>query len=162
MEKKYPGRRAIGERVDEIENHRGQHAHIDKNHRCNEHEELEKITAMGAENFPETATRFGHDRMIALEHGLVHREIGDTAQEDDKNIHGFNIGQLDAIVIGGQKIPSAADRNYLVNHPENFVRMEERWAEVYGAVEKYASRLEGDDQMDVQLWVERMRAARQS
>jgi hypothetical protein len=91
----------------------------------------------------------------------VHREIGDTAQEDDKNIHDFNIGQLDAIVIVGQKIPSAADRNYLDNHPENVVRMEERWAEVYGAVEKYASRHEGDEAGDVQLWVERMRAARE-
>jgi len=69
---------------------------------------------------------------------------------------------LDAIVIGGQKIPSAADRNYLVSHPYNVVRMGERWAEVYGAVEKYAPRHEGDDQMDVQLWVERVPAARKS
>lgn len=51
---------------------------------------------------------------------------------------------------------------YLVSHPYNVVRMEERWAEVYGAFEKYAPRHEGDDQMDVQLWVERMRAARKS
>ena len=160
MEKKHPGRRAIGERVDEIENHRGEHAHIGKNHRRDEHEEFQKITAVRTKDFPETAARFGHDRMVALEHGLVHREIGDTAQEDDKNIHGFNIGQFDAIVIGGQNIPSAADRNYLVSHPYNVVRMEERWAEVYGAFEKYAPRHEGDEVGDVQLWVARMRAAR--
>jgi NAD(P)-dependent dehydrogenase (short-subunit alcohol dehydrogenase family) len=49
---------------------------------------------------------------------------------------------------------------YLVSHPYNVVRMEERWAEVYGAFEKYAPRHEGDDRMDVQLWVDRMRAAR--
>ncbi len=48
---------------------------------------------------------------------------------------------------------------YLVSHPYNVVRMEERWAEVYAAFEKYAPRHEGDDIADVQLWVERMRAA---
>ncbi|MEP3226917.1 MAG: SDR family NAD(P)-dependent oxidoreductase [Parasphingorhabdus sp.] len=53
-----------------------------------------------------------------------------------------------------------ADEYYLVSHPYNVVRMQERWAEVYAAFEKYAPRQEGDDQMDVQLWFERMRAAR--
>jgi NAD(P)-dependent dehydrogenase (short-subunit alcohol dehydrogenase family) len=51
---------------------------------------------------------------------------------------------------------------YLVSHPYNVVRMEERWAEVYGAFEKYAPRHEGDDAGDVQLWAERMRAARKN
>lgn len=49
---------------------------------------------------------------------------------------------------------------YLVSHPYNVVRMEERWAEVYGAFAKYAPRHDGDEAGDVQLWVERMRAAR--
>lgn len=53
-----------------------------------------------------------------------------------------------------------AGEYYLVSHPYNVVRMKERWAEVYGAFEKYAPRHEGDDEGDVQLWVERMRAAR--
>ncbi|WP_447524857.1 hypothetical protein [Parasphingorhabdus sp. NYA22] len=69
---------------------------------------------------------------------------------------------MDAIVIGGQKIQSAADRNNLVSHPYNVVRMEERWAEVYGAFEKYAPRHEGYEAGDVQLWVDQMRAARKS
>ena len=49
---------------------------------------------------------------------------------------------------------------YLVSHPYNVVRMKERWDEVYGAFEKYAPRHAGDDEGDVQLWVERMRAQR--
>ncbi|MEO9636008.1 MAG: SDR family NAD(P)-dependent oxidoreductase [Parasphingorhabdus sp.] len=49
---------------------------------------------------------------------------------------------------------------YLVSHAYNVVRMEERWAEVYGAYEKYAPRHDGDEVGDVQLWVERMRATR--
>lgn len=52
-----------------------------------------------------------------------------------------------------------AGEYYLVSHPYNVVRMEERWAEVYAAFEKYAPRHKGDDAADVQLWVERMRAA---
>ena len=53
-----------------------------------------------------------------------------------------------------------AGEYYLVSHPYNVVRMEERWAEVYGAFKKYAPRHEGDEAGDVQLWVERMRVAR--
>ena len=50
---------------------------------------------------------------------------------------------------------------YLVSHPYNVVRMKERWAEVYGTFEKYAPRHPGDEQGDVQLWAERMRAQRE-
>ncbi len=53
-----------------------------------------------------------------------------------------------------------AGEYYLVSHPYNAVRMEERWAEVYAAFETYAPRHEGDDAGDVQLWFERMQAAR--
>ncbi|MEO9601459.1 SDR family NAD(P)-dependent oxidoreductase [Parasphingorhabdus sp.] len=53
-----------------------------------------------------------------------------------------------------------AGEYYLVSHPYNVVRMEERWAEVYRAFEKYAPRHEGDDEGDIQLWVERTRAGR--
>lgn len=53
-----------------------------------------------------------------------------------------------------------AGEYYLVSHPYNVVRMEERWAEVYAAFEKYAPRHDGDDTADVQLWVKRMQAAR--
>lgn len=53
-----------------------------------------------------------------------------------------------------------ADAYYLVSHPYNVVRMEERWAEVYDAFAEYAPRQDGDDAGDVQLWFERMRAAR--
>lgn len=49
---------------------------------------------------------------------------------------------------------------YLVSHPYNVVRMEERWAEAYAAFARYAPREPGDDAMDVALFVERMRAAR--
>lgn len=45
-----------------------------------------------------------------------------------------------------------ADAFYLVSHPYNVVRMQERWAEVYEAFATYAPRYEGDDAADVQLW----------
>jgi hypothetical protein len=99
VEKKHPGCRAIGQRIDKIENHCSEHAHICENHCREEHEKLQHIAAIGAQYFPEAATRFGDDRMVALEHGFVHREIGDAAQEDDENIHGFNINAFAAIVI---------------------------------------------------------------
>jgi NAD(P)-dependent dehydrogenase (short-subunit alcohol dehydrogenase family) len=51
-----------------------------------------------------------------------------------------------------------AGEYYMVSHPYNVVRMEERWAEVYAAFEKYAPRHDGDDAGDVQLWVKRMQA----
>ena len=53
-----------------------------------------------------------------------------------------------------------AGEYYLVSHPYNVVRMEERWDEVYAAFAKYAPRHDGDNAGDVQLWFERMRAAR--
>lgn len=49
---------------------------------------------------------------------------------------------------------------YLVSHPYNVVRMEERWAEAYAAFAQYAPREPGDEAMDVALFVERMQAAR--
>ena len=103
VEKEHPGRRAIGERVDKIENHRGEHAHIGENHGCNEHEKFQHIAAIGAKNLPEATARFGNDRMVALEHGPVHREICDAAKENDENIHGFNIGAFAVIVIWSEK-----------------------------------------------------------
>lgn len=51
---------------------------------------------------------------------------------------------------------------YLVSHPYNVVRMEERWREVYAAFARFAPREPGDDVGDVQLWFERMRAARKN
>ncbi len=54
-----------------------------------------------------------------------------------------------------------AGEYYLVSHPYNVVRMKERWDEVYAAFHKYAPREEGDDESDVQLWFQRMMAARQ-
>lgn len=53
-----------------------------------------------------------------------------------------------------------AGEYYLVSHSYNVVRMEERWAEVYAAFDQYAPRHDGDDAGDVQLWFERMQAAR--
>ena len=97
--KKHPGGCAIGKRIDEIENHRGKHAHIGEDHRCGEHEKLQDIAAIGSQQSAEIAARFGDDRVIALEHGLVHRKIADTAQEDDENIHGVNINPFATIVI---------------------------------------------------------------
>jgi hypothetical protein len=49
---------------------------------------------------------------------------------------------------------------YLVSHPYNVVRMQERWAEVYAAFATHAPRYEGDDAGDVQLWFERSQKPR--
>ncbi|WP_077147153.1 SDR family oxidoreductase [Sphingopyxis sp. KK2] len=49
---------------------------------------------------------------------------------------------------------------YLVSHPYNVVRMEERWAEAYDAFARHAPREAGDEAMDIQMVVERARAAR--
>ncbi|MEY4268842.1 MAG: hypothetical protein RLZZ58_58 [Pseudomonadota bacterium] len=49
---------------------------------------------------------------------------------------------------------------YLVSHPYNVVRIEERWAEVYDAYARYAPRTPGDDAQDVQLWAQRARKAK--
>lgn len=43
---------------------------------------------------------------------------------------------------------------YLVSHPYNVVRMEERWDEAYAAFAKYAPRAPGDEAMDVQKAIE--------
>ena len=51
-----------------------------------------------------------------------------------------------------------AGQFYVVSHPYNVVRMEERWAEAYAAYARFAPREPGDDAMDVALFVERMRA----
>ena len=55
-----------------------------------------------------------------------------------------------------------AGEYYLVSHPYNVVRMEERWEEVYAAFAKYAPRHDGDDRNDAQLWFGRMMAARKN
>lgn len=49
---------------------------------------------------------------------------------------------------------------YLVSHPYNVVRMEERWAEAYDAFARFAPREAGDEAMDIQMVVDRARAAR--
>ncbi|WP_428684051.1 SDR family NAD(P)-dependent oxidoreductase [Sphingopyxis sp.] len=68
---------------------------------------------------------------------------------------------MDADVFADRIVPQMeAGEFYLVSHPYNVVRMEERWAEVYAAFARYAPREPGDDAMDVALFVERMRAAR--
>lgn len=103
VEKKYPGCRAIGERVDEIENHRGEHAHAGENHCRDEHEKFQHIAAIRTKNFPETAARFGNDRMVALQHRLVHRKVADAAEKNNKNIHDLNISEFVAIVIWSEK-----------------------------------------------------------
>ncbi len=61
---------------------------------------------MGTEYFPETAARLGNDGMVAFQHCLVHREIADAAEEDDKNIHGFDISAFLALVIWSKNNPS--------------------------------------------------------
>jgi NAD(P)-dependent dehydrogenase (short-subunit alcohol dehydrogenase family) len=43
---------------------------------------------------------------------------------------------------------------YLVSHPYNVVRMEERWGEAYAAYAKYAPRVPGDEAWDVQKVIE--------
>lgn len=53
-----------------------------------------------------------------------------------------------------------AGQFYLVSHPYNIVRIDERSAEVHAAYARYAPRTEGDDAMDVQMFAERVRAAR--
>ena len=66
---------------------------------------------------------------------------------------------MDADVFADRIVPQMeAGEFYLVSHPYNVVRMEERWAEAYAAFARYAPREPGDDAMDVALFVERMRA----
>jgi NAD(P)-dependent dehydrogenase (short-subunit alcohol dehydrogenase family) len=68
---------------------------------------------------------------------------------------------MDADAFAERIVPQMeAGEFYLVSHPYNVVRMEERWAEAYAAFARYAPREPGDDAMDVALFVERMRAAR--
>lgn len=68
---------------------------------------------------------------------------------------------MDADAFAARIVPQMeAGEFYLVSHPYNVVRMEERWAEAYAAFAQYAPREPGDEAMDVALFVERMRAAR--
>lgn len=68
---------------------------------------------------------------------------------------------MDADAFATRIVPQMeAGAFYLVSHPYNVVRMEERWAEAYAAFAQYAPREPGDEAMDVALFVERMRAAR--
>ncbi len=68
---------------------------------------------------------------------------------------------MDADTFANRIVPQMeAGQFYLVSHPYNVVRMEERWAEAYAAFASYAPREPGDDAMDVALFVERMRAER--
>ncbi len=67
---------------------------------------------------------------------------------------------MDADTFAVRIVPQMeADEFYLVSHPYNVVRMEERWAEAYAAFAKYAPREPGDEAMDVQLYIERAKAA---
>ena len=67
---------------------------------------------------------------------------------------------MDADAFAARIIPQMeAGEFYLVSHPYNVVRMEERWAEAYAAFAKYAPREAGDERMDIQLFIERMQAA---
>lgn len=68
---------------------------------------------------------------------------------------------MDADAFAARIVPQMeAGEFYLVSHPYNVVRMEERWTEAYAAFAKYAPREAGDEAMDVQLFIERMQAAR--
>ena len=68
---------------------------------------------------------------------------------------------MDADVFADRIVPQMeAGQFYLVSHPYNVVRMEERWAEAYAAFARYAPREAGDEAMDVALFIERMRAER--
>ena len=55
-----------------------------------------------------------------------------------------------------------AGEYHLVGHAYNIVRIEERLSEIGAAYAKYAPRYDGDDEYDVQLYVERRRAARKA
>lgn len=66
---------------------------------------------------------------------------------------------MDADAFADRIVPQMeAGQFYLVSHPYNVVRMEERWAEAYAAYARYAPREAGDEAMDVALFIERMRA----
>ena len=68
---------------------------------------------------------------------------------------------MDADAFAARIVPQMeAGQFYLVSHPYNAVRMEERWAEAYAAFASYAPREEGDEGMDVALFYDRARAAR--
>lgn len=68
---------------------------------------------------------------------------------------------MDADAFAARIVPQMeAGQFYLVSHPYNVVRMEERWAEVYGAFADHAPREAGDEAWDVQVFIERMRAER--
>tara|TARA_R110000824_G_scaffold64143_8_gene167838 strand:+ start:1251 stop:2069 length:819 start_codon:yes stop_codon:yes gene_type:complete len=84
--------------------------------------------------------------------GWVKSELSELQADEAMDTHEFAATIFQQMQAGAY---------YLVSHPYNVVRMEERWAEVYAAFEKYAPRHEGDDAGDVQLWFERMLAARE-
>ena len=68
---------------------------------------------------------------------------------------------MDADAFAARIVPQMeAGEFYLVSHPYNAVRMEERWAEAYAAFAKYAPRADGDEAMDVQLFYEKLRGAK--
>lgn len=54
----------------------------------------------------------------------------------------------------------AAKEQFVVSHAYNPVRMHERVAALDAAFARYAPRYEGDDEYDVRLFIERLRAAR--
>lgn len=62
---------------------------------------------------------------------------------------------MDADAFAARIVPQMeAGQFYLVSHPYNVVRMEERWAEAYAAFADYAPREDGDEAMDVQRVIE--------
>jgi hypothetical protein len=62
---------------------------------------------------------------------------------------------MDADAFADRIVPQMeAGEFYLVSHPYNVVRMEERWGEAYAAFAKYAPRTPGDEAWDVQTVIE--------
>lgn len=62
---------------------------------------------------------------------------------------------MDADAFADRIVPQMeAGQFYLVSHPYNVVRMEERWAEAYAAFADYAPREAEDEAMDVQMVIE--------
>lgn len=65
---------------------------------------------------------------------------------------------MDADTFTGKVVEQIAnDEFYIVTHPYNMVRVDERYSEVKGAFDKYAPRYEGDDEHDVRTILANMR-----
>ncbi|HMO76381.1 MAG TPA: SDR family NAD(P)-dependent oxidoreductase [Sphingopyxis sp.] len=129
------------------------------------------IYATASENALFNALRTGGGAYVASKHAVLglmdmlrneapaHVEVGVILPgwvKSDMTRHAD--AAMDADAFAARIVPQMeAGEFYLVSHPYNVVRMEERWAEVYAAFDCYAPRAPGDESMDVQLFVERMR-----